>query len=75
LVASFLCFIITVVVMNRPSFQVIALVRGGFLIVTFVEGAENFARVVFLFYPKGSGLTGGEEALTAAYLPGLFHRA
>ena len=65
LVASFLCFIITVVVMNRPSFQVIALVRGEFLIVTCVESAENFARVVLFFYPQGSGLTRGEEALTA----------
>ena len=27
---------------------------------------KNFVRVVFLSYPKGSGFTGGEKALTAA---------
>ncbi len=37
LVTSFLCFIMSVVVMNRTSLQVSALVRVGFLIVTFVN--------------------------------------
>jgi phenylpyruvate tautomerase PptA (4-oxalocrotonate tautomerase family) len=27
---------------------------------------SNFVRVVFLFYPRGSGFTAGEEAATAA---------
>jgi len=28
---------------------------------------NNFVRVVFLSYPKGSGFTGGEQAATAAF--------
>ena len=33
---------------------------------TVMKVPENFVRVVFLLYPKGSGFTGGEEAPTAA---------
>ena len=33
---------------------------------TVMKVPENFVRVVFLSYPKGSGFTGGEQAPTAS---------
>jgi phenylpyruvate tautomerase PptA (4-oxalocrotonate tautomerase family) len=33
---------------------------------TVMKVPDNFVRVVFLSYPKGSGFTGGEKASTAA---------